>query len=82
MFLFTCSKYMFRCHRVGARRDITSAFVLFVRVMTLRHTVMCHNRVEVLVKYVFKRSHMVSEREQMDNVGCGVCDVVDNVCNA
>lgn len=44
---------------------------------------MCHNTVEVLVECVFKRStHTVSEQEQMDNVGCGVCDVVNNVCNA
>lgn len=74
---------VFWCHRVGWRCVITFAFVFFVCFETLRHTVMCHNTVEVLVECVFKRStHTVSEQEQMDNVGCGVCDVVNNVCNA
>lgn len=74
---------VFWCHssRMASWHHICICFSFVFE--TLCHTVMCHNAVEVLVECIFKRStHTVSEQEQMDNVGCGVCDVVNNVCNA
>lgn len=72
---------VFWCHLAGLWLHICICFLCVFE--TLCHTVICHNTIEVLVECVFSRStHTVSEQEQMDNMDGGVCEVVNNVCNA